>query len=115
MSTGFESHRQVKRRRLHGTLRHALLLAFAAGMLAWLLEVLGVTSAADANLRRLYYQIRGERTTAHDVVFVAMDETTVEAWGAPPWNWQRYSEMVSAIQAGKPRMIAFLEDRKSTR
>lgn len=75
----------------------------------WLLSLAGVTGAVDGNLRRVYYQVRGERDGGADVVFVAIDDTTVDSWGPPPWSWSEYASTISAILAGSPRLIAVLE------
>jgi len=69
----------------------------------------GLVSAADENLRRLYYGIRGARQGPTDVVFVAIDEETVAAWGRPPWSSRQYLDLFEAIAAGSPRVIAVLE------
>ncbi|RMH43960.1 MAG: CHASE2 domain-containing protein, partial [Deltaproteobacteria bacterium] len=69
----------------------------------------GTADAIDDNARRLYYDIRGTRDGGHDVIFVAIDEDSVNLWNAPPWRWDRYAATVSAILAGEPRVIAILE------
>lgn len=70
---------------------------------------LGIGAAGDSHLRSLYYALRGSHPVGERVVFVAMDEHTGEAWGPPPWSWERYGEMLSAILAANPRVVAVLE------
>lgn len=75
----------------------------------WLVSRAGLFDAGDGYLRSLYYAIRGTETVSERVVFVAMDEHTGEAWGPPPWSWQRYAEMLETIIDAKPRVVAVLE------
>jgi CHASE2 domain len=107
---GFESQRRTKRRtQRDGHLRATIGLVVVALVASWMLVQLGLLGAADSGLRSLYYAIRGDRQDPHSVIFVAIDESTASAWGPPPWKWERYDEMVSAIDKGKPKVIAFLE------
>ncbi|HWN70482.1 MAG TPA: CHASE2 domain-containing protein, partial [Haliangium sp.] len=69
----------------------------------------GFGTVGNSHLRSLYYAIRGSHAVSESVVFVAMDEHTGDAWGPPPWSWQRYEDMLAAILAANPRVVAVLE------
>jgi hypothetical protein len=75
----------------------------------WLLYLAGIGAAGDRFLRSFYYVLRGSDAVSERVVFVAMDEHTGEAWGPPPWSWQRYDDMLTSILAANPRVVALLE------
>lgn len=75
------------------------------GVCSWL----GISGAMDSTMRRMYYQVRGERSTSVSVVLVALDEGTVKEWGAPPWSWEQLERLGSAIMAGNPKLVAMLE------
>ena len=107
---GFESQRRTRRRtRRDGHLRATIGIVLVALLASWTMVQLGLVGATDAGLRSLFYAIRGDRQDPHAVIFVAIDESTASAWGPPPWKWERYDEMVAAIDVGKPRLVAFLE------
>lgn len=74
-----------------------------------LVDRAGLFDAGDSYLRSLYYAMRGTQTVSERVVFVAMDEHTGDAWGPPPWTWDRYGEMMETILDARPRVIAVLE------
>lgn len=75
---------------------------------ACLLSALGVGPAIDRVAQRSYYDLRGARETA-PLLFVAIDEHTVDVWGPPPWSWARYRELIAPMRAGGARMIALIE------
>jgi CHASE2 domain-containing sensor protein len=76
------------------------------GLLAWI----GVVGWIDAGLRREYQALRGARGgSAQEVMLIGVDDETLAHWGAPPWSWDRHLELLRAIYAGKPRVVAYLE------
>lgn len=84
-------------------------IAFAAALgVAWLLSAIGIGPAIDRVVQRSYYDLRGARDTA-PLLFVAIDEHTVDVWGPPPWPWARYQELIAPMHAGGARMIALVE------
>ncbi len=87
----------------------ALACAGIALVAVLLADAVGVVGALDANLRRLYYGVRGARDADARVILVAIDEHTVDAWGPPPWGWDRYQTLIDRIEAGAPRLVAVLE------
>ncbi len=92
-----------------GRARLALLCTGVALAAVLLADATGVVGALDANLRRIYYGIRGARDRDARVILVAIDEHTVDAWGPPPWGWDRYQTLIDRIEAGRPRLVALLE------
>jgi len=104
-----------KRHRWRGSLRPggrarlALLCTGVALAAVFLADATGVVGALDANLRRIYYGVRGARDRDARVILVAIDEHTVDAWGPPPWGWDRYQTLIDRIEAGGPRLVAVLE------
>jgi len=70
---------------------------------------LGVGDAIDRVARRTFYAVRGDRPRSDRLLFVAVDDQTVAAWGEPPWPWSRYQVLVSRLRAGGARLIAVLE------
>jgi hypothetical protein len=85
-------------------------LVLAGVMIAMLLvHRAGISAAGDNHLRSFYYALRGAHAVGERVVFVAMDEHTGAAWGPPPWSWERYEAMLTAILVAKPRVVAVLE------
>lgn len=84
-------------------------IAFVAALgVAWLLSAIGIGPAVDRVVQRSYYDLRGARDTA-PLLFVAIDEHTVDVWGPPPWPWARYQELIAPMRAGGARMIALVE------
>lgn len=87
-------------------------VGIAAGvMLLWigLLQVTGLSEAIDRNARRLMYEVRGPRSQAARVIFVAIDERTVDTWGMPPWELSKLDVTLAKILAGGPKQIAVME------
>lgn len=85
------------------------LIALATSMaVAWLLSILGIGDAIDRVAQRSYYALRGPRPAAK-MIFVAIDERTVEAWGPPPWSWARYQQLIAPLRAGGAKLIAMVE------
>ena len=89
--------------------RHVALVLAGVMLVMSLLHWVGVNAVGNSHLRSLYYALRGSHAVSERVVFVAMDEHTGEAWGPPPWSWQRYDDMLAAILAANPHVIAVLE------
>lgn len=89
--------------------RHVALVLAGVMISMWLMYLAGIGAAGDRFLRSLYYVLRGSDAVSERVVFVAMDEHTGEAWGPPPWSWQRYGDMLTTILAANPRAVALLE------
>lgn len=77
--------------------------------LLWIIDGAGFIEQGNSHLRYLYYRMHGTRVLPERVVLVAMDERTGEAWGAPPWSWERYEEMLSVILSGGAVAVALLE------
>ena len=87
-------------------------VGIAAGvMLLWigLLQITGLSEAIDRNARRLMYEVRGPRSQAARVIFVAIDERTVDTWGMPPWELSKLDVTLAKILAGGPKQIAVME------
>jgi CHASE2 domain-containing sensor protein len=89
--------------------RHVGLVLAGVMLVMSFVHWVGISAVGDSHLRSLYYAARGSHAVSDSVVFVAMDEHTGEAWGPPPWSWQRYEDMLAAILAAKPRVVAVLE------
>jgi CHASE2 domain-containing sensor protein len=83
-----------------------LACVLVVGVLGWI----GVTGWIDAGLRREYQDLRGARGAGtQDVMLIGVDEETLAHWGAPPWGWDRQAELLAALAAGQPRVVAYLE------
>lgn len=93
----------VERLRTIGIGVVAIWIAVEAGRL------FGVSDVLDANFRRLFYSVRGERPTGTDVVLVAIDEPSISAWGPPPWPRDVVEPLVDTVLEGGPRIVAVLE------
>jgi CHASE2 domain-containing sensor protein len=95
--------------RARGVRVRGVAIAFVAALVvAWLLSAMGFGAAIDRVAQRSYYELRGARETA-PLLFVAIDEHTVDVWGPPPWPWSRYQELIAPMRAGGARMIALVE------
>ena len=88
--------------------RGALLTLASSVFAAWLLSVIGIGDAIDRIAQRSYYALREPRPAAK-LMFVAIDEQTVGAWGPPPWSWVRYQQLIAPMRAGGARLIAMVE------
>ena len=87
-------------------------VGIAAGlMVLWIaaLQITGVGEAIDRNARRLMYEVRGARSQAARVIFVAIDERTIDTWGVPPWELNKLDATLANILAGGPKQIAVME------
>ncbi len=78
-------------------------------VVAWASSALGVVDVLERDLRRVFYAVRGPRPATARVILVALDDATVDAWGAPPWTWAQLEELLERIEAGGPRVLAVLE------
>ncbi|HEU4614990.1 MAG TPA: CHASE2 domain-containing protein [Kofleriaceae bacterium] len=75
---------------------------------ASLLSLLGIGPAVDRVAERSYYAWRGSRGSA-PLLFVALDDDTMAAWGPPPWSWTRFEQLIEPMHRGGARLIALLE------
>jgi hypothetical protein len=83
----------------------------AAIAIVWMIfELTGFGAACDELLRKQFYAMRGERASKQRVVLVALDASTITAWGSPPWPAERVNAMFAAIQAGGPRAVGIAGD-----
>ena len=99
-----------ERWRRHATrLRPAAFVVAAVLTLVWASGAIGLGDAVDATARRVFYDLRGPRPSSPSVIFIAIDQDTAREWGAAPWPWERYEELVGHVLAGDPRLIAILE------
>lgn len=73
------------------------------------IDLSGFIDHGNGHLRYLYYQMRGSQALDERVVLVAMDERTGDAWGAPPWSWQRYEQLLATVLAAEPTAVGILE------
>jgi hypothetical protein len=78
--------------------------------ITWLLVApTGVQDGGDALMRGHYYRLRGERATLQGVILVALDDTTVKAWGSPPWRSERFAAAFDTIKRARPKAIGILD------
>lgn len=89
--------------------RHVALVLAGVMLVMSFVHWVGISAVGNSHLRSLYYALRGSHSVSESVVFVAMDEHTGEAWGPPPWSWQRYDDMLAVLLAANPRVVAVLE------
>ena len=75
---------------------------------AWLVSALGIGPAIDRVAERSYYALRGARAPA-PLLFVALDDQTMAAWGPPPWPWSRFEQLIEPMHRGGARLIALVE------
>lgn len=75
---------------------------------ASLISMLGVGPALDRVVEKSFYALRGSRAPG-PVLFVALDDDTMNAWGPPPWPWSRFEELIAPMHRGGARLIAVLE------
>lgn len=108
-SSAGQSSRTSTRRLTIAQIRHLGILLLSALALLWAIDVAGFIEQGNSHLRYLYYQVRGSQTLSERVVLVAMDEQTGEAWGPPPWSWERYGQLFTAILDGEPTTVGVLE------
>ncbi|MGE0547428.1 MAG: CHASE2 domain-containing protein [Kofleriaceae bacterium] len=88
--------------------RGAAITFVTAFVAAWLLSLLGLGGAIDNVALRSYYAVRGARESV-PLLFVAIDEQTVQAWGPPPWKWSQYEQLIRPMRAGGAKLIALVE------
>lgn len=77
----------------------AVLAVVAGGLLA------GLAPTVDASLHAGYARRLAGRSARQQVVLVAVDATTLAAWGAPPWGADRQDALAAAIEQGAPRLV----------
>ncbi len=73
-------------------------------------EATGLGARADELVRANYHDVRGARETGQHVVLVAIDRSTVSAWGPPPWPDDRLGAMFATIGAGRPTSVTIVGD-----
>jgi CHASE2 domain-containing sensor protein len=61
--------------------------------------------AGDRWLRAHYYALRGERASHEQVVVVAVDGPSIEAWGPPPYRSEVLAHLAATILRGAPRSL----------
>ncbi len=93
--------------RIASPARRLAVVLIAVVLLSWL----GLTTALDKQLQRLYYRVRGARTTNTGVLMVGIDQDTLRTWGTPPWGADRWDPLFQALLEGKPKLVAVLEPR----
>ena len=97
------------KRLIFAQVRRLGIMMLSASALLCAIDLAGFVDHGNGHLRYLYYQMRGSQALAERVVLVAMDEGTGEAWGPPPWSWQRYEQLLATVLAAEPRAVGVLE------
>lgn len=87
--------------------RGAALVGIAL-LISLVAEATGLVGALDRAMHRHYYDASAARTSGQRVLLVAADEDTVAAWGPPPWNQARLTELYRSVDAGNPSVVAVM-------
>lgn len=95
-----------------GAVAASFLVAVAILLLSWTTYFAQLNSAAyDFTLR-----LAGPITPTSPTVIVAIDEDSLTRIGAWPWSRENLAQLLTRIEAGRPRVVAFdmlLDDRKA--
>ena len=91
--------------------RQALLQGLGTAFCCWvglvLLVIFHVNEVVDLKLLDARFRLRGERPTSDSIAIVGVDDATIRAYRAWPLPRNAYALLVTAIEAGGPRAIAF--------